>query len=389
MNILFVTHYSGMYGANFTLVNLASEYKSRGISVYVLCPSDGDLLSFLSQRGIECKVVSFKIDAISRNKSTVKKYLKPIRNGLFNRSILNDAIEFAKSKAIDIIHTNSMCVSFGALLAQKMGLPHIWHLREYLEDDYNLCVPYNGFRRRCYAYTDKFIAISNSIKEKYSDRIPSEKIQVIYDGVECKKTYPQKNNHSKFVFVIVGLVSKNKGTLEAIAAFKQFAEKYPDLAELWVIGGGIEGVLREYADKIYSIANDPSMKGSIKLMGQRFDVGELLNQCDCGLMCSKKEAFGRVTIEYMQHKLPVIGSNSGGTLEIIDDGTTGFLYESGNVNDLAEKMEYVYWNREALGNMIDAAYQKAIGYFSIERCANEVIEMYNEIALNDKPRKVK
>jgi len=58
-------------------------------------------------------------------------------------------------------------------------------------------------------------------------------------------------------------------------------------------------------------------------------------------MCSRLEAFGRVTVEYLRRGRPVIGTRSGGTPEIVDDGVTGLLYNPGDIEALAEQIEHV------------------------------------------------
>lgn len=44
MNILFVTHYTGLGGANIAMLNLIQQYKNRGIRAYVILPENGGVL---------------------------------------------------------------------------------------------------------------------------------------------------------------------------------------------------------------------------------------------------------------------------------------------------------------------------------------------------------
>ena len=66
---------------------------------------------------------------------------------------------------------------------------------------------------------------------------------------------------------------------------------------------------------------------------------------DVVLMCSRREAFGRVTVEGMKLGKPVIGTRSGGTPEIVQEGETGFLYAPGDAQELAAKIGHLYANR--------------------------------------------
>jgi glycosyltransferase involved in cell wall biosynthesis len=50
---------------------------------------------------------------------------------------------------------------------------------------------------------------------------------------------------------------------------------------------------------------------------------------------SRCEAFGRVTVEAMRAGVPVIGTDAGGTPELVADGATGLLYRPGDAGALA------------------------------------------------------
>ena len=74
------------------------------------------------------------------------------------------------------------------------------------------------------------------------------------------------------------------------------------------------------------------------------NIHEIMQQADIVLMCSRNEAFGRVTVEAMLAGKPVIGTSSGGTGEIIEHESSGFLYPPGNVALLSEKIEFFLKN---------------------------------------------
>lgn len=75
-----------------------------------------------------------------------------------------------------------------------------------------------------------------------------------------------------------------------------------------------------------------------------FFTGFLLNPLpvmeasDVVLVCSRKEGFSRVTLEAMRMGKPVIGAASGAILELVSEGFNGLIYESGNYEQLAEKL---------------------------------------------------
>ena len=114
-------------------------------------------------------------------------------------------------------------------------------------------------------------------------------------------------------------------------------------------------------------------------MGQVNNMPALRSEVDVELVCSRAEAFGRVTAEAMMAGLPVIGSNTGGTPELIVEGETGFLYEYNNLDDLVDKMEILITNSKLRNIMGQKAQNYAIEHFTIDRCVDEIEAVYHQV----------
>jgi glycosyltransferase involved in cell wall biosynthesis len=71
----------------------------------------------------------------------------------------------------------------------------------------------------------------------------------------------------------------------------------------------------------------------------RKDIAVFYKAIDAFVMASKAETFGMVTIEAMACGTPVIGSNAGGTPELLQFGKLGYLFEPLSANHLAAKIE--------------------------------------------------
>ena len=72
----------------------------------------------------------------------------------------------------------------------------------------------------------------------------------------------------------------------------------------------------------------------------------------------------------------VIGANTGGTVELITDGETGLLYQQGNAESLADKIEYAVFNSEQMKEIAKRSKEYALKHFSIERVCDEILELY-------------
>ena len=107
---------------------------------------------------------------------------------------------------------------------------------------------------------------------------------------------------------------------------------------------------------------------------------------DIELVCSKSEAFGRVTIEAMLAGIPVIASNTGGTIELIEHKQNGLLYNYGDVQQLSEMILTLVNDEQLKVKLVENASRFA-EKFTIERTAREVYNFFEEVVYGkDKER---
>ena len=129
--------------------------------------------------------------------------------------------------------------------------------------------------------------------------------------------------------------------------------------------------------KIFNFA--ANMENKVKFLGYQKDVTPFLNESDIFCMCTRWEAFGRTTVEAMLSGNLVIGANTAGTKDLINDGVTGILYEQGNAEDLCEKMVSVINNKSKSKEIAKSGRQYMFDNMSSEKNADEIYNVYMEI----------
>jgi glycosyltransferase involved in cell wall biosynthesis len=77
----------------------------------------------------------------------------------------------------------------------------------------------------------------------------------------------------------------------------------------------------------------------------------------------------------MKLSTPVIGTKAAGTQELIQDGITGLLYEPDNPEQLAEKIEYLYWNPELRTKLGEKGRDWAVSTFTIDNYTSALLEV--------------
>lgn len=286
-----------------------------------------------------------------------------------------------KRKQIDIVHSNSSVTDFGARLAQKMNSKHIWHIREFGDEDYDL--QYVKGRRKTWNYinshADKIVFISWSLYGYFSRYIDMEKSCIIYNGIVPDGAISRTGNEcNKIVFLISGNINRNKQQMLVLQAANELKNKNRDFKV--IIAGGTSSMsdsklydreLRSYIEK--------NLQGYAFLAGRVQDMKRLRLEADVEIVASNKEAFGRVTVEAMMSCIPVIASDSGANPELIDNGVDGLLFENGNYKDLADKMEWFIDNNEKIQEMGEKAFFKASRNFTLKQTADKIERLYYDI----------
>jgi glycosyltransferase involved in cell wall biosynthesis len=91
-----------------------------------------------------------------------------------------------------------------------------------------------------------------------------------------------------------------------------------------------------------------------------------------------REPLGRVVFEAFAHGVPVIGANRGGIPEMIDEGTTGYVFDPSDVDSLRASLVQLARSPSLLQPMRDAAYEESRRYRP-ETVMSEYLEVYTRL----------
>ena len=383
MNVAFFHHTSDLYGASRSLINLIDGLKKRGVSPHVFLIEDGPIVTELCNRNIPFEFVPFRWwvhERLPPNTSPIET-LK-FKNSLVFKLIRNFTcipliVKIINKWKIDLLYTNTLVLPIGSMVAKFNSIPHIWHIREFGDLDYGFGFDW-GIKRTKHAINNAsaIITISNAVREAFVQSEALYKHTTVYNGVAWEKDMQifKKNSKSRerhnldneYQFSIVGQIHPAKGQLEAIEALSIVSRTYPNV-RLNIVGFGQEKYILPCIEKTREL----DVIDKINFSGFIADPYEVYIQSDAVLMCSRREALGRVTMEAMSAAKPIIGRASGGTLELIDDNENGLLYDGGS-DELAKCMmkfvEMPEWARE----MGERGWLKATENFTIERYSEKI-----------------
>jgi glycosyltransferase involved in cell wall biosynthesis len=340
LRIAFITHYTELYGANLSLLNLIEGLGRYGVRAHVICPDRGDLLAALGYHGVPAAVIPFEW-WVSPRRTAAGAAARLVRNVQTLRPLAAQVARWG----CDLVYSNSSVFAVGALAAAELELPHLWHLREFGRRDYSLW-PDLGRRvsRLVYRTADATIFVSHALRHAVLGRKTPANSHVIYNGVAREADFDDRRRAAEslrgrrqpFTFVLVGRFRESKGQAVAIRAFARVTARMP-AARLLLVGGSGQTGDQDYFDQCRALVRELSVADRVEFWGYIPDPERAFLAADVALMCSRNEAMGRVTAEAMSACRPVIGFDSGGTSELIDPGRTGLLYRGGP-DTLAECM---------------------------------------------------
>ncbi len=340
--VTFFTHYAELYGANLSLLALIDGLKPHGVEASVIGPDDGDLIDALTARGVPAAVLPFEW-WVSTKRSAEATADRAYRNLRHLRAISRRLREWGT----DLVYSNASVFNIGAMAAADLGLPHVWHLREFGRQDYDL-LPDLGrkMHRLGFLSADATVCVSHAIRRALLAGTERPSIHVIYNGVGPEAVFDARKQAADalrtrtqpFTFVLVGRFRESKGQHVAIRAFARVAKEFPNSRLLMVGGAGGTGD-QSYFDMCGSLPGELGVADRVDFWGYIPDPERAFLAADCALMCSRSEAMGRVTPEAMSCVRPVIGFNAAGTSELIAHGRTGLLYSHGETG-LAEAMTH-------------------------------------------------
>lgn len=377
MNILFICHEKSINGATRSMLNLIDELQKYHKFYILLRFNEGEVFDEVNRRKLPYLFCPYKWWMSSNPPTKINRIVRKLKwklkwQYINDKLAKNLSVELRKLK-IDIIHCNSSVVNFGAVLKKYTGTKLVWHVREFGIEDFNTypSVSMKEYFDTFDKYADKIIVISHAVGKMFKGEVDDSKIICIYNGVPPENLYLRTsvNEADPLVLLQAGAISKAKGQNVSIEAVKELKRRGIEV-KLLLAGAG---QLNDVAVKTEGIEN------SVNLLGKVNNLPEIRKKVDLELVCSRCEAFGRVTVEAMMSSLPVIGSNSGGTPELIIDGENGFLFEPCNYMDLANRIQEFHENRPLLYKMGVNAYWYSKERFSIGKCANKINKIYEEV----------
>lgn len=200
--------------------------------------------------------------------------------------------------------------------------------------------------------------------EKY---VAADKVYYCPNGIMDYHHSTSSKIHENKVFKILFLSNliETKGVFDLIDACEILQNKGLKF-QCEFIGG--EGDITE--EQFNDYVGKKKLSQNVKYSGKRFGMEKekAYTASDAFVFPTfyPNECFPLVLIEAMQYALPIISTFEGGIPDMVDDENTGFLIQRGNVDLLAEKIEFLMWNPNIRIEMGKKGREKYESLFTME-----------------------
>jgi len=302
------------------------------------------------------------------------------------RAILNvltgisKMVRFLRENQIAILHANDARIAVTwAIPSRIAGCRFVVHQRTR---HFRSRIPNAMFR-----LSHRIITISNYILQSLPEELqklacvtanPFEQVsRNTVAEAEVRDSLDIPNNAKVVTFI--GTLSEQKRPLVFVEAAAEIAHQSTESLRFVMVG-------RDTADHAKYIRRklvDLGISDLVTITGFRSDVSDILKLSDLVLAPAIEEGFGRVLVESALAGTPVIASDSGGHIEIIEDGRTGLLTPMDNSKALANNAMHLLKDRALAKRLAEVARTKALQQWGVESHVKNIQSLYDSLLSQD------
>ncbi|GLB51555.1 glycosyl transferase [Neptunitalea chrysea] len=249
--------------------------------------------------------------------------------------------------------------------------------------------PKKGFVRnmiRRYSFKKSTLILSNTFAGLRAYGASENKSKVIYNGFDFNRISDLKDKvnirtkyqiKSDFVLMMVGVYNDRKDYPTFLKATELLLQKGYKIS---VITAG-DGDYSEYKNMIRSENLD-----FYHFLNFQNDIESIMNIASIGVLCSNStkhgEGISNALLEFMALGKPVIGTNDGGNVELIEDGISGYLTNINDHVDLCSKLMSILDNEKLNKDMGDRSLEIVKNKFSYSNMIAQFLSEYDKINRN-------
>ncbi|MBL1209501.1 MAG: glycosyltransferase family 4 protein [Geminocystis sp. GBBB08] len=297
-------------------------------------------------------------------------------------------VKLLKTEKIDLVHTHSSKAGIlGRLAANYCKIPVVHTIHGFPFHDF---MPswqkqfYINLEKAIAQKTDFLITVCELNRKQALELgiVREDNSQTIYSGIDFSKLdqlFDSKLLRNKLniyydtkIITMVGRLDQQKAPYYLIDAFAQVLKKCPNTLLLLVGEGELE-------DSLKTQANQLGIDQQVRFLGSRDDVPNILSISDIFALSSLWEGLGRAMTEAMLMGKPVVVPNIYGIPETVHHNETGLLFETKNVEELANHLIFLLNNPQECDRIGKNAKVLTRKLFDGEEMVRQIEDIYDRV----------
>lgn len=372
--ILFVDHTPFAGGGQLVLGDHIAELDKGHFEPYVVC-SDAVPSLIELYRTSGAKVFTLSLPRLRGAKASAVIAL--LRSAWQLRRIL-------VSERIDIVVANTTRASYIVSLAVLgTGIPSVWWVRDFLYPKVLFKV--------LQVLPKKIFCVSHAVADFYM-KPGHPKVAVLYVANNLYKELPnlsqsqidaEKRKYGltpdDVVLGFMGRLVAEKGPEDVVEAVLRLSKQYPRL-KLLIVGTG-RSQEHDVEEKLHNIVTQQSWASSaISFAGFQQNQALYYSMMDIFVLSTRDhEGFATSVVQAMMARTTVIGTNAGGTPELVVDGQTGLLYPPGDVGGLTGAIQKLLDDPLLASSLAQAGQARVLQYHTEEQLARQAEALYAQL----------
>jgi len=379
--ILFVDQAGVLGGAELSLLDIASHFADTS---QVVLFADGPFRERLERRGVPVRVCA--APAVVSGVSRAGKLTQDIKAAAGVIGLARRVARLAGD--YDVIYANTQKAFIVSAVAGKFARrPVIWHLRDVLDQrsEFSRLHRVAAIRLANY-FCARVIANSQATAAALvACGGRQDRVRVVLNGIDptpFQRLAKEEIDALRGQLGVAGVPTV--GVFSRLAPWKGQHVLLEALSQLpgahaLLVGEALFGE-QDYANTLRELAVKLGIADRVHFLGFRQDIPQLMSLVDVVAHTSvTPEPFGRVLVEGMLARRPVVAARAGGVLEIVEDGVTGLLVAPGDARGLASVLRDLFADPNKARALAEAGYATAIQRFSVEALLRGVTEQVSEV----------
>lgn len=316
----------------------------------------------------------------------------------FDLSVVKDIADMIKNERFDVFHVHGARANFVAGFVKKRAdVPIVTTMHsDYLLDfdTFVKKIVFTNLNKRALKKIPYFIAVSGNFKDMLIERgFRPNAVYTVFNGMDYSRVPEKVTDKREYALsrgfsydekkVYIGIAARFDAVKSVDTFIKAAGEvlKRRENAEFIIAGDGAE------REKLEKCAKETGFSDKIHFLGYENDIYSFLNTADINCLTSLCESFPYSMLEGAAMGKPMAASRVGGIPSLVRDYETGFLFESGNYEEMAQKLIIMIDDKALREKMGENIKRRATTLFTNENLAKTHIRIYESIIKDYRDKK--